>query len=181
MSKDRDIQEEIYDVCQRGPATPAPPQARQETREEFWRRMENKVKAMEECLTPDPPQAQEGELALLKIWLEAMAKKGGKGSVDNVDARALGRVAALIARLEKDRAGLMEALELPRRYMKIYERVHDELDEGKPWEEIDIGWRDGRRAPYENWLGYMQGSLINQLKNVLLAAALAGEGKISDP
>jgi len=32
-------------------------------------------------------------------WLRAMAKKGGKGGCDNVDARGLGRVADEIERL----------------------------------------------------------------------------------
>lgn len=39
------------------------------------------------------------ESAMYVAWLESLAKKGGKGTVDKVDARALGRIAQEISRL----------------------------------------------------------------------------------
>ena len=34
------------------------------------------------------------------LWLRSLAEKGGKGTVDNIDARALGRVAVEIEQLQ---------------------------------------------------------------------------------
>jgi hypothetical protein len=43
-------------------------------------------------------------------WLRNLAEKGSKGIVDNIDARALGRIANEIERLHTDRAELLSAL-----------------------------------------------------------------------
>jgi hypothetical protein len=44
-------------------------------------------------------------------WLRNLAEKGSKGIVDNIDARALGRIANEIERLHTDRAELLAALQ----------------------------------------------------------------------
>ena len=51
------------------------------------------------------------------------------------------------------------------RFYELYERVHIELED-KPWEEIDIA--AGNKWTYESWLAYMQQSLINSLRSMIL-------------
>lgn len=55
-----------------------------------------------------------------------------------------------------------------RNLMAVYQRVHKEIDNGKPWKEIDIGFRDGQRSTYDYWFGYMQQSLINAWESAIL-------------
>jgi hypothetical protein len=44
------------------------------------------------------------------VWLRGLAGKGGKGTVNNVDARALGRVANTLDAMHTENAKLREAL-----------------------------------------------------------------------
>ena len=44
------------------------------------------------------------------LWLESLAEKGGKGTVDNIDARALGRIAVEIKQLQFELRMEREAL-----------------------------------------------------------------------
>lgn len=50
------------------------------------------------------------DIAALVAWLRSMQKRGGKGGVDNVDARALGRVADALEKCEAERAKLANDL-----------------------------------------------------------------------
>ena len=50
------------------------------------------------------------ELPVLVTWLESLAAQGGKGTVNNIDARALGRVAAELESFRAENARLSEAL-----------------------------------------------------------------------
>lgn len=43
-------------------------------------------------------------------WLHKLAKQGGKGVVDNIDARCLGRIADELTRLRKENTKLRDAL-----------------------------------------------------------------------
>jgi len=53
----------------------------------------------------------------------------------------------------------------PGHALEIYDRVHRELDEGKSYDEIDNGLN--RPLMYEAWLGYMQGTIIQELREML--------------
>ena len=46
------------------------------------------------------------ESAKYVAWLERLSRQGGKGTVDRIDARALGRIAKEISRLRKAEAEL---------------------------------------------------------------------------
>jgi hypothetical protein len=55
------------------------------------------------------------------------------------------------------------------RLVELYDRVHAELEEGKPWVNIDHGLSsDG--WTYESWLAYMDQRLHTALKSILFAA-----------
>ena len=45
-----------------------------------------------------PPNMTESCITDYEAWLRRLAEKGGKGTVDNIDARSLGRVADLLRR-----------------------------------------------------------------------------------
>jgi len=52
-------------------------------------------------------------------WLRGLAAKGGKGAVDNIDARALGRVADELARLRHCMKGIMRADDETRKQLRL--------------------------------------------------------------
>ncbi len=62
---------------------------------------------------------------------------------------------------------LAEAIEDAERTLQTWFRVHKELDEGKPWAEIDNGWRC-RATGYGSWCAYMQQRMKNQLYDIIL-------------
>ena len=74
---------------------------------------------------------------------------------------------------------MKEQLDSLRAAMEIYDRVHDELDEGKPYDEIDNGLRkDTGEAPwgYRRWQAYMTQTIMNRARSVLLAEDLENKG-----
>lgn len=46
---------------------------------------------------------------MIEAWLRELSDKGGKGVVNNIDARCLGRAANLLARLSEVEKALAEA------------------------------------------------------------------------
>jgi hypothetical protein len=62
--------------------------------------------------------------------------------------------------------GRDETIKRARELMALWDRVIDELDEGKPWEEIDCGFREPG-APYNYWHGYMTTRLLHSLRDIL--------------
>ena len=74
-----------------------------------------------------------------------------------------------------------DELERHRPIMELYDRVHEDLDDGKEWSDVDHGLRirgDEKPLTYENWLAYMRQRVINGMRSAMLAAASEkGEGK----
>jgi hypothetical protein len=50
------------------------------------------------------------DIKLIAAWLHGLAEEGGKGTVDNIDARALGRIAVALEAQARTTADLVEAL-----------------------------------------------------------------------
>lgn len=62
-----------------------------------------------------------------------------------------------------------QELERAAALLRIYDRVHDELESGKEWDDIDPGTT---KMSYPAWHGYMEQSLKNSLRAILLCAGL---------
>lgn len=61
-----------------------------------------------------------------------------------------------------------EAIQSKELILDLYQRVHEELDEGKEWKDIDNGFRkEESDVTYELWSAYMQQRLINGLKDIV--------------
>lgn len=64
------------------------------------------------------------------------------------------------------------SMETARSLLEIYDRVHDEMDDGTPWEEIDNGL--GKEWSYDAWHGYMQQRLVNALREIVRLSSDGG-------
>ena len=86
---------------------------------------------------------------------------------DTCRAQARAALEAHLSHLKDSGMVIVPEAEIARaeRFYELYERVHIELED-KPWEEIDIA--AGNKWTYESWLAYMQQSLINSLRSMIL-------------
>ncbi len=62
---------------------------------------------------------------------------------------------------------LTEEIERAERTLEIISRVHGELEDGKPWSEIDNGLRSGQQWSYEEWFAYMQARCRGILESIV--------------
>lgn len=61
-------------------------------------------------------------------------------------------------------------IEAAAKTMHLYERVHEDLDEGLPWESLDNGFVEAKKnVSYEAWNAYMSQRITNHLKSIILA------------
>lgn len=100
------------------------------------------------------------------------ARSTSRGAYANVLEDAADEIERLRGLLAPDADGARATL-------AIYDRVHQELDAGKGWTEINLEWQEGKERPsYEAWQSYMQQRLINDIRSA--PTAPAGWGPIVD-
>jgi hypothetical protein len=73
------------------------------------------------------------------------------------------------ARLDRSAADALELRDSHTRLIDLYDRVHLELDNGKAWQEIDNGLREGPHS-YEGWQAYMQQRIIRAFRTIVHAS-----------
>ncbi len=68
-------------------------------------------------------------------------------------------------------ADFEEQIAISERTLELWGRVCGEIDDGKPWEEIDCGLlpEGGRPTTLEYWTGYMRASMYHELRAIVSA------------
>lgn len=79
------------------------------------------------------------------------------------------QAAALLTRQQEEielRDAICTEVESVRSLMEAYDRVHEELDRGVPFEKVDHGWIEPAPS-YPYWQGYMQQRIMNAMRSAL--------------